>query len=306
MAHWRSESWTAGAGDASGERTLRLPEAGTGLRDLWSVYDANYDEVTAATMRAIARQGETGALAQSVGAYRRNVQSPEVNRQQLRRGMLDGEWGSYIESIRGLGFFYAREGLSFRVWPMTLHAFWTELRDRVAATHEHDVKRLVGCLGALQDYVNVLFVVIAEEYLREREAAIHRQQAIRELSTPVLPVQPGLLVVPIVGVVDQPRAEQFRAQLLAAIREHRARVVVLDVTGVAEIDSAVASHLMRAVGAARLMGARSVVSGLSTANAQVIADTGIDLAGVTCAADLRAGIQRANAMLLTTVVPRRS
>ena len=63
---------------------------------------------------------------------------------------------------------------------------------------------------------------------------------------------------------------------------------------------------MRTVAAARLMGARSVVSGLSTANAQVIADTGIDLAGVACAADLRAGIQQANAMLHTAVVPRRS
>jgi len=60
------------------------------------------------------------------------------------------------------------------------------------------------------------------------------------------------------------------------------------------------------VGAARLMGARAVLSGLSTANAQVIADTGIDLAAVICAADLRAGIQQADAMLPTAVVPRRS
>jgi rsbT co-antagonist protein RsbR len=83
-------------------------------------------------------------------------------------------------------------------------------------------------------------------------------------------------------------------------------VVVLDVTGVAEIDAAVASRLMRAVGAARLMGARSVLSGLSTANAQVLADTGIDLAGATTASDLRASIQQADAMLPTAVAPLRS
>jgi rsbT co-antagonist protein RsbR len=285
---------------------LRLPEAGPALGDLWDVYDASYDAVTAATMRRIAEEGEGGALAQSVGTYRRSVQSPEVNREQLRAGMVDGEWGPYIGSIQVLGAFYAREGLAFRVWPMTLHAFWTELRERVAAAYDHDVQRLLRCLSALQDYVNVLFVVIAEEYLLEREAAIRRQQAIRELSTPVLPLKPGLLVVPIIGVVDRPRAEQLREQLLAAIRDHRARVVVIDVTGVAEIDAAVASRLMRAVGAARLMGARSVLSGLSTANAQVLADADVDLAGVATASDLQAGIQQADAMLPTAVVPLRS
>jgi rsbT co-antagonist protein RsbR len=306
MDHGRFEGPEAAPGDSSGERMLRLPEPGPGLRDLWGIYDAHYDEISAATLKSILRAPEGRVLAQSVGAYRTSVASPEASRSRLRAAMVDGEWGPYIESIRGLGCFYAREGLAFRVWPMTVHALWTELRDLVATTHEHDVRRLLTCLGAAQDYVNVLFVVIAEEYIREWEATIGRQQAIRELSTPVLLLKPGLLVVPIIGVVDQPRTEQLREQLLTAIREHRARVVVLDVTGVAGIEAAVAPHLMRAVAAARLMGARAVLSGLSTTNAQVLADTGIDLAGVVTASDLRAGIQQADAMLPTALRPRRS
>jgi rsbT co-antagonist protein RsbR len=295
-----------GPGNSPEGSTTRLPKPGPALRDLWSVYDAHYDEISAATLESILRDPEGRALAQSVATYRRTAASPEADRQRLASAMVDGHWGPYIEGIRGVGSFYAREGLAFGMWPMALHAFSAELRDRVTTAYEHNVRRLVACLSALHDYVNMLFVVIAREYLGEREATIRRQQTISELSTPVLPVQPGLLVVPIVGVVDQPRAEQLRRQLLAAIREHRALVVVLDVTGVAEIDSAVASHLMRAVGAARLMGARSVLSGLSTENAQAVEDTGIDLAGVACASDLRAGIQQANAMLTSPVVPLRS
>src|SRR5439155_27194800 len=138
-----------------------------------------------------------------IGTYRRTVASPETNREQLRAGMVDGEWDSYIESIRGLGAFYAREGLAYRVWPMTLHAFWTVLRDRVAAAYEDGLRRLAVCLRSLQDYVNLMFVVIAEEYLHQREATIRRQQAIRDLSTPVLCLKTGMLVVPIIGIVDQ-------------------------------------------------------------------------------------------------------
>src|SRR5258708_4854148 len=98
MAHRRSERRSAEPDDSSGVRMLRLPAAGAALDDLWDVYDVSYDAVTAATMRRIAEEGEAGALAQSVGTYRKSIQSPEVNREQLRAGMVDGEWGPYLGS----------------------------------------------------------------------------------------------------------------------------------------------------------------------------------------------------------------
>src|SRR5581483_3401889 len=97
----------------------------------------------------------------------------------------------------------------------------------------------------------------------ERERIIRQQQeAIRELSTPVLQIRDRLLLLPIIGVIDTHRARLITENLLRAIRDNRARVVVMDVTGVATIDSKVANHLLQTVTAARLMGATVIVSGL--------------------------------------------
>ena len=90
----------------------------------------------------------------------------------------------------------------------------------------------------------------------ERDRMIGRQsQAIRELSTPVLQVRDRLLLLPLIGVIDTHRAQLITENLLKAIRDTRAKVVVIDVTGVATIDSKVANHLMQTVTASRLMGA---------------------------------------------------
>lgn len=285
-------------GDSPMKNALRLPAAGDALRDLWSVLDAHYEEVTAATLDRIVAEGDAGALAESIESYRQtSAGAPAESREQLRAAMVDGAWDAYVERIRELGASYARQGLAFRTWPRSLHAFWAELRDRVVVTYEREPQRAVPCLSVLQDFVNLIFVVIAEEYLEEREATIRQQERVRELSTPVLPVMPGLLVLPVIGIVDHARAAQLGDQLRTAIRQHRARVIVLDVTGLPEIDAGVANHLMRAVDSARLMGARAVLCGLSTANAIVLAQLSVDLAGLVTAVDLMDGIQRATAML---------
>ena len=90
-----------------------------------------------------------------------------------------------------------------------------------------------------------------------------KQQAILELSTPVLQLSDGLLVLPIIGALDLERAHQIDTRLLEAVRERRARVAVIDVTGVPEIDSRVAGQLLRTVTAVRLLGARVITTGVS-------------------------------------------
>ena len=90
-----------------------------------------------------------------------------------------------------------------------------------------------------------------------------KQQAILELSTPVLQLQPGLLVLPVIGALDLERAQQLDERLLSAVREHRARVVVIDVTGVPVIDSRSPCGCCGTVASVRLLGARVLVTGMS-------------------------------------------
>src|SRR5690606_4113176 len=105
--------------------------------------------------------------------------------------------------------------------------------------------------------------------LHERERTIGRQsEAIRELSVPVLQIRERLLLLPLIGIIDSHRAQLITENLLEAIRRTRAKGVVIDVTGVATIDSKVANHLVQTVTAARLMGAFAIVSGITADVAQ--------------------------------------
>src|SRR5712691_11149714 len=133
------------------------------------------------------------------------------------------------------------------------------LRDVLARSlfgkYQSDFALLNSVLDAYEPAANRIASTVGVGFVQERERIIRQQQeAIRELSTPVLQVRDRLLILPIIGVIDPQRARQLTEQLLRAIRTNRAKVVVIDITGVAAIDSSVANHLVQAVDASRLMG----------------------------------------------------
>jgi rsbT co-antagonist protein RsbR len=137
-----------------------------------------------------------------------------------------------------------------------------------------------------------------ETSLFQRERTIREQQeAIREISTPVLPLRERLLLLPIIGAIDPPRAQQITTQLLHGIRAHRAKAVVMDITGVPTVDSAIANHLIQTVQAARLMGAMVIVSGLSPEVAHALVRIGVDLSMVNTVGTLQDGIEAAEQLL---------
>jgi DNA-binding LacI/PurR family transcriptional regulator/anti-anti-sigma regulatory factor len=131
-----------------------------------------------------------------------------------------------------------------------------------------------------------------EESARLQQEVIEAQQrAIQELSTPIIPVLEGVIVMPLIGSIDTTRARDVTRSLLAGIREHAAKVVILDITGVPIVDSGVAAYLNKTVQAARLKGARTIVTGISEAVAETIVDLGIDWSGIETLRDLRTGLQ---------------
>jgi rsbT co-antagonist protein RsbR len=137
-----------------------------------------------------------------------------------------------------------------------------------------------------------------DTYILQRERTIRDQQeAIRELSTPVLQLRQGLLILPIIGVIDPQRARQLTEQLLRAIRTSRAKVVVMDITGVATIDTAIANRLVQTVEASRLMGATVIVTGLSPEIAHTLVMLGVDLSRMRTVGDLEGGIGEADELL---------
>jgi rsbT co-antagonist protein RsbR len=135
-------------------------------------------------------------------------------------------------------------------------------------------------------------------FVDERERVIRQQQdSIRELSTPVLPVRERLLILPMIGVLDGERARQLTEQLLNGIRTHRAKVVVIDITGVPDVDESVANNLVRTVDASRLMGASVIITGLSPLIAQTLVTIGVDLSKMDTIGDLQGGLEEAERLL---------
>jgi GAF domain-containing protein/anti-anti-sigma regulatory factor len=130
----------------------------------------------------------------------------------------------------------------------------------------------------------------AESLRLQQEVIAAQKEALRELSTPIIPVIDRIIVMPLIGSIDSMRARDITRVLLAGIREHRAKVVILDITGVPLVDSGVVSHLNKTIQAARLKGARTIVTGISDAVAETIVDLGIDWGGVETVADLQTGL----------------
>jgi rsbT co-antagonist protein RsbR len=176
------------------------------------------------------------------------------------------------------------------------------LRDVLArslfAKYQDDFDKLNSILDAYEPAANRIANTVAVGFVQERERIIREQQeAIRELSTPVLQVRERLLILPIIGAIDPQRARQLTEQLLRGIRTNRAKVVVIDITGVAALDSIVASHLVQTVEASRLLGAMVIVTGLSPEIAQTLVTIGVDLGKMHTVGDLQGGIEEAERLL---------
>lgn len=176
------------------------------------------------------------------------------------------------------------------------------LRDVLARSlfekYQTDFDLLNRVLDAYEPAANRIANTVGVSFVQERERIIRQQQeAIRDLSTPVLQVRERLLILPIIGAIDSQRARQLTEQLLRGIRTNRAKVVVIDITGVPTIDQTVANHLVQTVEASRLMGASVIITGLSAEIAQTLVTIGVDLSKVNAVGDLQGGIEEAERLL---------
>ncbi|MGK4006449.1 response regulator [Sorangium sp. So ce1036] len=128
---------------------------------------------------------------------------------------------------------------------------------------------------------------LQEEIIRAQSARL------AELSTPLIPITDHIMVMPLIGTIDAGRAQQALEAALRGVSANRAQVVILDVTGVTVLDSAVASTLMRTATALRLLGARTVITGIRPELAQTLVALGLDFSAVVTRGTLKSGIDHA-------------
>jgi len=132
----------------------------------------------------------------------------------------------------------------------------------------------------------------AEEERRRLLDEIIRTQAsmLAEFSTPLIPISDHVVVMPLIGTADEARAEHVLESLLAVVTSRSAKVAILDITGVATVDAAVAHALLRAARAVRLLGAEVVLTGIRAEVAQALIGLGVDLGNIVTRSTLQSGV----------------
>jgi len=151
-----------------------------------------------------------------------------------------------------------------------------------------DESEIQPTFAALRRTIKMESALVVDVYSRRTGEVIAQQgRALIDMSTPIAALWDGVLMLPIVGIVDSRRAEDIMQRMLEQVAEKRAIVFILDISGVAVVDTAVANHLIRMTKAARLMGCETIVSGLSPSVARTIVELGIEVGEMQTTGNLR-------------------
>jgi rsbT co-antagonist protein RsbR len=202
----------------------------------------------------------------------------DVSANFAERGLTPSETATFVFALREAVFDY---------FP-TVYTGEDALRNALAAS------RMIDGLGL---YTFESFTVTRERLIKSQA------QALADLSTPVIQIWDGIIALPLVGAIDSARAKDIMERLLEAVVAHEADIVIIDITGVPVVDTQVANRLMRTVEAVRLLGTRSIITGINPIIAQTLVQLGVDLSQLTTKASLRAGLQQAFRELKLRVRP---
>jgi rsbT co-antagonist protein RsbR len=263
------------------------------LHEFWDVYESQFAEVGAQLAEDTAAHPE---LASFVGAG--DAESVGENRERIAQAIGDSDWEDYLSDLVDTGARYAEAGLSFSAWFATGRALRSKVVPLLIDALADEPERLADALRGLSIFIDLVMLAVGDSFIDSKQRIILEQQdVLRGLSTPVLELRQGLLLVPLIGFIDSERALLLTGKLLEAIAAKRAKAIVLDITGVPAVDSAVANHLMQTVQATQLMGAHTLISGLSPENAQTLVRLGLDLGRLNTVGTLTDGVVAAGEIL---------
>ncbi|MGZ4268490.1 MAG: STAS domain-containing protein [Solirubrobacteraceae bacterium] len=197
------------------------------------------------------------------------------------------DWGPVRELLTALSRSRAMQGFTPTETATFIFSLKQPLSEELQERHREDAGTLAAALWSMTALLDELGLYTAEAYLRSREEVIRRQQdELIELSTPVVKLWEGVVALPLIGTLDSARTQVVMESLLERIVETDSTIAIIDITGVPTVDTLVAQHLLKAVSAARLMGADCIISGIRPQIAQTIVHLGLDLSAVTTKASL--------------------
>ena len=193
----------------------------------------------------------------------------------------------YVDSRRRIGEAHARIGLPLNTYFAGMNMF-LELLIEVVRESDMSAEGQLACQEAVTKLLHFDSALVVETYNRLVEETLTAQsKSLMEMSTPVTQIWNGILLLPIVGIIDSKRARDVMNATLAKIGDSQARIFILDISGVGVVDTAVANHIIKITKATRLMGCECTISGVSPSIAQTIVDLGIEVGDIKTTATMK-------------------
>mgnify|MGYP003406580701 FL=1 len=279
----------SGADDLSAEQLLRFYQIGPAELELIAQFGRQVlgqsDHYVDAFYRWLSQQPAYTRFFSDPATLARVKAVQAQSWHELFSGRFDDE---LLERRRKIGMTHARIGLPPQIYLSSMNysfALWVE--------QIWGNKTDVPTVNAVAKLLHLDTAVVMETYIAQTNEIIASQRELLEMSTPVAALWTEVLLLPVVGIIDSRRAQNMMNDVLTKIGDTQARVFVLDISGVAVVDTAVANHLIKITRATKLMGCECIISGLSSAIAQTIVDLGIDVGSVRTTATLKDAVRLA-------------
>lgn len=212
---------------------------------------------------------------------------------QYFRGLFAGRCDlQYVEDRMRVGIVHERIGLGPR-WYLGAYSRYLQLvAERLV--REYGAAEAGPRMASIRKLVFFDMALAIDTYIAAGDEALERHRAaIRELSTPVIRVHQRVLLLPLIGTLDSQRAQQVMEAVLLKVVEEQAKVIILDIAGVPVVDTKVADHLLKTTAAVRLLGAQTILTGISAEVARTIVQLGVDISAMHTEARLADGIEHA-------------
>jgi rsbT co-antagonist protein RsbR len=206
------------------------------------------------------------------------------------RGVVDD---AYLTRRRAVGEVHARIGLSLPAYFAGMNVMLENFCEG-QEMQKLSAEDRTATVRAVTKQIHLDTALVVETFSRLTTETITQQsRSLISMSTPVTAIWRDVLLLPIVGIVDSKRSQEIMNAMLTKIAEVQAKVIIMDIAGVAIVDTAVANHLIKITKATKLMGCECTISGVSAAIAQTVVELGIDVGEIRTTATLRDALESA-------------
>jgi len=210
-------------------------------------------------------------------------------------GLFAGSYDlNYVRDRLRVGTAHERIGLPPKLYLGAYRRYLELIHAKLLDHFQGNEAEATNALSSIRKIIFFDMALAIDTYIAAYlETMTRHQAAIRELSTPVIKVHDRILLLPIVGTVDTQRAHQIMETVLVEVVEQQAKVMILDIAGVPVVDTKVADHILKTTAAVQLLGAQTILTGISASVARTVVQLGVEITRMHTRSKLSEGIELA-------------